>query len=112
MVFASGYTSKNPPKTLAGLAVQKMENVPQHTMLRQQWALPENKHETQTIEGKFYQSWSVLSLGNCHLSERTTRTHLIAAQGRATAMGTGARGADGAARPELQGFVLFASDYV
>jgi hypothetical protein len=32
-----------------------MENVPLHTMLRQQWALPENKQKTQTIEGKFYQ---------------------------------------------------------
>lgn len=56
-----------------------MENVPQHTMLRQPWVLPENKHKTQTIEGKFYQSWSVLSLGNCHLSKRKTQTHLIAA---------------------------------
>lgn len=56
-----------------------MENVSQHTMLRQQGALPENKHKTQTIEGKFYQSWSALSLGNCHLSKRKTHTHLIAA---------------------------------
>lgn len=56
-----------------------MENVPQHTIRRQQWALPENKHKTQTIEGKFYQSWSVLSLGNRHRSKRKTRTHLIAA---------------------------------
>ena len=46
-------------------------------MLRQQWALPENKHKTQTIEGKFYQSWSVLSLGNCHLSKRKPHIYLI-----------------------------------
>lgn len=113
MVFASGNTSKNPPKTPAGLAIQKWKLFTAHNaqaavgFARKQTQNSNNRKKVLS-ELKCPFTWELSSLKkkNMHTLDSSSQGKpLLWAQGL-----TAQR--ENSAQPDLKGFVLLASDYV